>query len=91
MNKFVKLFFGVFGAFGVSWLGFVAYPYLTFAGLQPNKDPNTKRSRLRQNQALPSKGTTYMHPMGASIATANSSVTKTKEAISIVDGANAVQ
>lgn len=42
MNKFVKLFFGVFGAFGVSWLGFVAYPYLTFAGLQPNKDPNTQ-------------------------------------------------
>lgn len=42
MNKVVKLFFGVFGAFGLSWLGFVAYPYLTFAGLQPNKDPNTR-------------------------------------------------
>ena len=42
MNKVVKLFFGIFGAFGLSWLGFVAYPYLTFAGLQPNKDPNTQ-------------------------------------------------
>jgi cytochrome c oxidase cbb3-type subunit II len=42
LNKVVKLFFGVFGAFGLSWLGFVAYPYLTFAGLQPNKDPNTR-------------------------------------------------
>jgi cytochrome c oxidase cbb3-type subunit II len=42
LNKVVKLFLGVFGAFGLSWLGFVAYPYLTFAGLQPNKDPNTQ-------------------------------------------------
>jgi cytochrome c oxidase cbb3-type subunit 2 len=41
VNKFAKLFFGVFVLFGASWLGLVAYPYITFAGLQPNKDPNT--------------------------------------------------
>jgi len=41
VNRFTPLFFGVFALFGVSWLSFVAYPYVTFAGLQPNKDPNT--------------------------------------------------
>ena len=41
MNKLNRLFFGVFALFGASWLGMVAYPYLTFAGLQPNKDDAT--------------------------------------------------
>ncbi|HEV3209538.1 MAG TPA: cbb3-type cytochrome c oxidase subunit II [Chthoniobacterales bacterium] len=41
MNKFAHLFLGVFGLFGASWLAFVAYPYITFAGMQPNKDSNT--------------------------------------------------
>jgi cytochrome c oxidase cbb3-type subunit II len=41
VSRFVTLFFGIFGLFGASWLGFVAYPYVAFAVLQPNKDPNT--------------------------------------------------
>ena len=41
MNRFRALFFGVLGLFGASWLGFVAYPYITFAAIQPNKDANT--------------------------------------------------
>jgi cytochrome c oxidase cbb3-type subunit II len=41
MNRFGSLFLGIFGAFGVSWIGMVAYPYLTFAALQPHKDENT--------------------------------------------------
>jgi cytochrome c oxidase cbb3-type subunit 2 len=41
VNKFAHLFLGVFGLFGASWLAFVAYPYITFAGMQPNKDSNT--------------------------------------------------
>ena len=41
MNKFITLFFGVFVLFAASWLGFVAYPYVTFAAIQPNKDANT--------------------------------------------------
>jgi cytochrome c oxidase cbb3-type subunit 2 len=41
VKNFVSLFFGVLVLFGASWLGFVGYPYLAFAGLQPNKDPNT--------------------------------------------------
>ncbi len=41
MNRFSTFFLGVFGVFGASWLGLVAYPYLTFAALQPHKDENT--------------------------------------------------
>ncbi len=41
MNKISGLFFGVFFLFGISWLGLVAYPYLTFAGLRQSKDDAT--------------------------------------------------
>ncbi len=41
MNKLNGLFFGVFLLFGVSWLGLVAYPYLSFAGLRQSKDDAT--------------------------------------------------
>lgn len=41
MNKISGLFFGIFFLFGVSWLGLVAYPYLTFAGLRQSKDDAT--------------------------------------------------
>jgi cytochrome c oxidase cbb3-type subunit 2 len=41
VNKLTGLFFGVFFLFGVSWLGLVAYPYLTFAGLRQSKDDAT--------------------------------------------------
>jgi len=41
VNKISGLFFGIFFLFGVSWLGLVAYPYLTFAGLRQSKDDAT--------------------------------------------------
>ena len=41
MNKLAGLFFGVFLLFGLSWLAFAAYPYITFAGLQRSKDEAT--------------------------------------------------
>jgi cytochrome c oxidase cbb3-type subunit 2 len=41
VNKINGLFFGVFFLFGTSWLGLVAYPYLTFAGLRQSKDDAT--------------------------------------------------
>ena len=41
MNRLTGLFFGIFLLFGVSWLGLVAYPYLTFAGLRQSKDEAT--------------------------------------------------
>lgn len=41
MKKQTGLFLGVFLLFGVSWLAFAAYPYITFAGLQRNKDEAT--------------------------------------------------
>lgn len=39
--KVTRLFFGIFLLFGASWLGLVAYPYLTFAGLLQSKDDAT--------------------------------------------------
>jgi cytochrome c oxidase cbb3-type subunit II len=41
MNKLTGLFFGVFLLFGLSWLGLAAFPYISFAGLQRNKDEAT--------------------------------------------------
>jgi cytochrome c oxidase cbb3-type subunit II len=41
VNKLNGLVFGIVALFGASWLGLVAYPYLTFASLQPNKDDAT--------------------------------------------------
>jgi cytochrome c oxidase cbb3-type subunit 2 len=41
VNKITRLFFGVFLLFGAAWLGLVAYPYLTFAGLRQSKDDAT--------------------------------------------------
>ncbi|MBV9106410.1 MAG: cbb3-type cytochrome c oxidase subunit II [Verrucomicrobia bacterium] len=41
MNRLTGLFFCVSLLFGASWLGLVAYPYLTFAGLRQSKDEAT--------------------------------------------------
>jgi cytochrome c oxidase cbb3-type subunit 2 len=41
VKHFGTLFLGVFGLFTASWIGLVAYPFLTFAALQPHKDENT--------------------------------------------------
>jgi cytochrome c oxidase cbb3-type subunit II len=41
VSRFATLFFGIFVLFGVGWLSFVAYPYVAFAVIQPNKDSNT--------------------------------------------------
>jgi len=56
MNKFAHLFLGVFGLFGASWLAFVAYPYITFAGMQPNKDPNTNAVAPQGNPGTADQG-----------------------------------
>jgi cytochrome c oxidase cbb3-type subunit II len=44
VKKVTGLFFGVFLLFAVSWLGLVAYPYLSFAGLRQSKDEATGAS-----------------------------------------------
>jgi cytochrome c oxidase cbb3-type subunit II len=41
VKKITGIFFGIFLLFAVSWLGLVAYPYLTFAGLRQSKDEAT--------------------------------------------------
>jgi cytochrome c oxidase cbb3-type subunit 2 len=41
VNNITRLFFGVFVLFAAAWLGLVAYPYLTFAGLRQSKDDAT--------------------------------------------------
>ena len=41
MKKITGLVWGVFLVFGASWIGLVAYPYLTFAGLRKTRDEAT--------------------------------------------------
>ena len=41
MKKMTGLVWGVFLVFGTSWIGLVAYPYLTFAGLRKSRDQAT--------------------------------------------------
>jgi cytochrome c oxidase cbb3-type subunit II len=41
VNKITGLFCGIFFLFGLSWLGLVAFPYLTFAALRQSKDDAT--------------------------------------------------
>jgi cytochrome c oxidase cbb3-type subunit II len=56
VSRFITLFFGIFGLFGASWLGFVAYPYVAFALLQPNKDPNTGAVEPQGNPGTADQG-----------------------------------
>ena len=42
MNRLSKIVGGVFILFGFSWWGLAVYPYLSFAALKENVDPNTK-------------------------------------------------
>jgi cytochrome c oxidase cbb3-type subunit 2 len=42
VNRLSKIIGGVFVLFGLSWWGLVVYPYLSFAALKENVDPNTK-------------------------------------------------
>ena len=56
MNKNTGLFFGAFLLFGTSWLGLVAYPYLTFAGLRQSKDDSTGALAPQGNPGTATQG-----------------------------------
>jgi cytochrome c oxidase cbb3-type subunit II len=56
VNKSSRLFFGVFLLFGISWLGMVAYPYLTFAGLRQSKDDSTGALAPQGNPGTATQG-----------------------------------
>jgi cytochrome c oxidase cbb3-type subunit 2 len=56
VNKITGLFFGIFFLFGASWLGLVAYPYLTFAGLRQTKDDATGALSPLQNPGTATQG-----------------------------------
>jgi cytochrome c oxidase cbb3-type subunit 2 len=56
VNKISRLFFGVFFLFGAAWLGLVAYPYLTFAGLRQSKDDATGALAPLGNPGTASQG-----------------------------------
>jgi cytochrome c oxidase cbb3-type subunit 2 len=56
VNKITGLFFGIFFLFGASWLGLVAYPYLTFAGLRQTKDEATGALAPLQNPGIATQG-----------------------------------
>ncbi len=38
MKSITRLVLGIFVLFGLSWIGLVAYPYLTFAELKADRD-----------------------------------------------------
>jgi cytochrome c oxidase cbb3-type subunit 2 len=42
VNRLSKIIGSVFVLFGLSWWGLAVYPYLSFAALKENVDPNTK-------------------------------------------------
>jgi len=42
VNRLSKIIGGLFILFGLSWWGIAVYPYLSFAALKENVDPNTK-------------------------------------------------
>jgi cytochrome c oxidase cbb3-type subunit 2 len=56
VNKITGLFFGIFFLFGASWLGLVAYPYLTFAGLRQTKDEATGALAPLPNPGIATQG-----------------------------------
>ena len=56
MKKITGLFFGAFALFGISWLGLVAYPYLTFAGLRQSKDEATGALAPQGNPGTATQG-----------------------------------
>jgi cytochrome c oxidase cbb3-type subunit 2 len=56
VNKNTGLFFGAFLLFGTSWLGLVAYPYLTFAGLRQSKDEATGALAPQGNPGTATQG-----------------------------------
>jgi cytochrome c oxidase cbb3-type subunit 2 len=56
VNKNTGLFFGAFLLFGTSWLGLVAYPYLTFAGLRQSKDDATGALAPQGNPGTATQG-----------------------------------
>jgi cytochrome c oxidase cbb3-type subunit 2 len=44
VKSITRFILGIFVLFGLSWIGFVAYPYMTFAELKPDRDPITNES-----------------------------------------------
>ena len=87
MNKNTGLFFGAFLLFGTSWLGLVAYPYLTFAGLRQSKDDATGALAPKEILGQLPKGLGSMRRMAVFIVTASISERRTKGMILIANGA----
>jgi cytochrome c oxidase cbb3-type subunit 2 len=56
VKKLTGLFWGAFFLFGASWIGLVAYPFLTFAGLRQNKDAATGAIAPQGNPGTAAQG-----------------------------------
>jgi cytochrome c oxidase cbb3-type subunit 2 len=56
VKKINGICFGAFVLFGISWLGLVAYPYLTFAGLRQSKDDATGALAPQGNPGTAAQG-----------------------------------
>jgi cytochrome c oxidase cbb3-type subunit 2 len=69
MKSISRLVPGIFVLFGLSWIGFVAYPYLSFAELKPDRDsvtneltpPGVPGVAQRGSQVFAANGCVYCH------------------------------
>lgn len=69
MNSITRFVLGIFVLFGLSWIGFVAYPYMTFAELKADRDsvtneltpPNVPGVAQQGSRVFAANGCVYCH------------------------------
>ncbi len=69
MKSITRLVLGIFVLFGLSWIGLVAYPYLTFAELKADRDsvtneltpPNVPGVAQQGSHVFAANGCVYCH------------------------------
>jgi len=69
VNSITRFVLGIFVLFGLSWIGFVAYPYMTFAELKADRDsvtneltpPNVPGVAQQGSRVFAANGCVYCH------------------------------
>ncbi len=69
MKSITRFVLGIFVLFGLSWIGFVAYPYMTFAELKADRDsvtneltpPNVPGVAQQGSRVFAANGCVYCH------------------------------
>jgi len=84
MNKLPLIFLGVFLTFASSWLGLVAYPYLTLGRMQPLPDedtggyfpPSESGLAIAGQRAYATNGCVYCHSQQVRLAPLSTDIAK---------------